>query len=249
MSDKKTANFFWHGELTNLEKSCINSFVMHGFDVNLWSYQNHTLPNVMSRDASLLLPESDIKKYTYSEELKTIQKSSGISAFANIFRYKLLENGYGWWFDTDCFCLKRVEEFCSLENDFIVGIEQDDIPNNAVIYSKIDIAADLLKFALDRIKDTNYVSHQWGLTGPWCIKDFVLKNGILPLEQRYFYPVRPNDCKMLITPKSFNYVTNLIKDSFILHVWDVMLVKRGIDKNNPPEGSILEHLIKQYSLQ
>ena len=60
--------------------------------------------------------------------------------------------------------------------------------------------------------------------------------------------MRPNDCKMLINPKSFNYVTNLIKDSLVLHVWDAMLVKRGIDKNNPPEGSILEHLVKQYNL-
>lgn len=247
MDTKKIANFFWHGSLTKLEKSCINSFVVQGFDVTLWSYQNHTLPNVTTKDANLILPETDIKKYTYSNELKILQKSSGISAFANIFRYKLLSEHDGWWFDTDCFCLKNVEDFIKLSKNFIVGIEENDIPNNAIIYSEKSIASNLLNFALNKIKDTNYISYTWGLTGPQCIKDFTKENRIEPLSQQYFYPIRPKDCKIIINSKHFNQAKEIIKDSYVLHVWDVFLVKKGVDKNNPPSGSLLEDLIKKYN--
>ena len=239
---KHIANFFWYGELTKIEKSCINSFVKNRFIVRLWSYQNHFLPGVECADASLILPKKDINKYVYRTNHH--KKPNSLAAFANIFRYKLLSKYGGWWFDTDCFCLKDVNEFKKLEGNFIVGKETNDRENNAVIYSDMNLATKLYGFALKRIKKTNFVSTFIGQTGPFCVADFCKDNNIKSLSKSYFYPIYCDDMNEIVDPLLFKDSKEKIKDSYIVHLWDSHFKLYNINKNNPPKDSLLDYLIK-----
>jgi hypothetical protein len=84
---QEIANFFWDGEMTNLEKNCIQSFVNSGFKVKLWSYNNIYLPNVESCDANKVLD----RKITLRQN-SSIKKEaeSNLAAFSDYFRYKVV---------------------------------------------------------------------------------------------------------------------------------------------------------------
>ena len=71
--------------------------------------------NIKIKNAEEIVPKNYLGKFTSNSQKKML------SAFSDYFRYKLLTKNGGWWFDTDCYCLKNVEEFSKLsENRNIV---------------------------------------------------------------------------------------------------------------------------------
>ena len=132
-----TANFFWEGELTIYEKTAIYSFVNNGFFVNLWTFSNSKIINQLEnknnieiKDANLIISKKNLGKFTQNSQ------RNNLSSFSNLFRYKILNEFGGWWFDTDCICLKNVQEFKKLtqENDFIIGKSGFDSVNGSVMF-------------------------------------------------------------------------------------------------------------------
>ena len=131
MQDKNinVANFFWVGELTQYEILSFNSFLNNGFNVNLWTYfskwnkKNNNLLNekIKLKDASEIVNESYLMKFTQDSQ------KSNMSSFSNLFRFELLKKGYGWWFDSDCICLRNAKDFIKLNNNkqFILGLEYE----------------------------------------------------------------------------------------------------------------------------
>ena len=102
----EVANFFWGGELTSYEIANILSFKKNNFKVNVWSYQELDLPDGINLcDASKIISKEYLSKFT-----QNLQKSN-MSSFSNLFRYKLLIKESGWWFDSDCICLKVLKAF------------------------------------------------------------------------------------------------------------------------------------------
>lgn len=92
----------WIGKIGLLERLSIASFMAHGHRVELYTYEDvGALPDgAVRKDAREILPESAIFRYTHGKE------RGGISAFADLFRYKLLALKGGWWCDMDVICLK-----------------------------------------------------------------------------------------------------------------------------------------------
>src|SRR4051794_2405253 len=88
---------FWWGPLSPYERLCLNSFIDRGHTFDLYTYDpNLAVPaGVQLLDAAAILDQSEF--FVYDNE----PGRGSPSAFANLFRYKLLRDKGGWWVDTD----------------------------------------------------------------------------------------------------------------------------------------------------
>ena len=96
----------WIGrELSLMEQLSIKSFTENGHCYHLYTYEDvKNVPRgAMMLDASTIVPREQIftLKHGHNEE--------SLTAFSNLFRFKLLFDKGGWWVDLDVVCLKRFD--------------------------------------------------------------------------------------------------------------------------------------------
>jgi hypothetical protein len=243
------ANFFWHGNISTLEIMCLRSFVENGFHVKLWSYNNIQVDGVESCDAKLIANESSI--YAYSQEFASSRQPS-LAAFSDIFRFNLLSKYPGWWFDTDCYCLKSSDDFRKLkENRSIVAGYQDQyLVNGAVLHLDTNIAEKLLDKANAICKQSNNNLLGWGSIGPRLLSDFALENSWYTqlYEPKYFYPIIYEEAYQFLDPIYVDLINLKVKDSYCIHLWDSVLTNNcRLDKNNFPTNSFLDSMLRKIN--
>lgn len=239
-----TANFFWEGVLTNYEVASINSFVNNNFEVNLWTYSQNSFSKISKKvkikDASEILPINLLGSLN-----QNFQKAN-YSSFSNLFRYRLLNVYGGWWFDTDCFCLKNVNEFKNIISgrEYVLGLERKNYVGSAVMYfTETDLLENIENQAYEVIEKNNN-KLKWGEIGPDLITNTVISNGLINniLNPDYFFPVSPDNISKLFEP---NIDMNYFKDAFICHSWNEMFRKYNVNKEIfPPKNSFLFNQFK-----
>jgi len=235
----EVANFFWGGDLTPYEEANFLSFLHNGFNVNVWSYQKLTLPKeIVNRDANEIISKEFLMKFN-----QNFQKSN-MSSFSNLFRYELILKEGGWWFDSDCICLKDVSDFSKLAKNqkFVLALENPDLVGSSVMYiNDKNIAEMLLDETNKRINKNNY-KFFWGEIGPYLITDVFKANNLFEktIKTEYFYKIKPEEFHILFDPDSTLNVQALLKDSFVCHTWNEMFRKFDIEKKKlPPKNSYL----------
>ena len=103
-------NFFWIGK--NLNKNGIltlKSFLDHGHDVHLWTYDktiSNMIDGVVLKDANEILNSSRV--FAYNGRGDCLKGTYG--GFSDIFRYYLINNIGGWYCDMDVTCLKNFSD-------------------------------------------------------------------------------------------------------------------------------------------
>lgn len=235
---KQTAHFFWQGEISLYEYNCIQSFQSNGFNVNVWAFHDLNIPaGAQLKSASKIIKEDKLNSFTMDG------KQGSLAAFSDYFRLLLLKEEGGWWFDTDCICLRPAEEFKKLTEDssFLVGLESPDYINNAVIFSTSTIIDTIIKDA-DELCVRNNNNFAWGEIGPKLMTSFVNKNNLFKnvVSQEYFYPIHYKEALSILDPAQILNVEEKIKNSYTLHLWNEILRKKSINKNEmPPVGSFL----------
>src|SRR5208337_392103 len=159
------ANFFWHGSSLSLyEWACLSSFVKNGFDVRLHSFNL----GLQVPDGTTLVDARGLAK-PEEVDLRTQGGIKGcLASFSNIYRYRLLSQEAGWWFDTDVFCLADSEAFLKIQErspGISVGFETETTLNTAVMYaSEKRFAHELEILAVAK----GYVL-EWGAIGPQLV--------------------------------------------------------------------------------
>ena len=254
MNNPNVANFLWIGEKLSLyETKCIESFVANGFVVNVYSYGNLEIPKGANLlDGRAILPESEVYAYTHEG------KKESPAAFADVFRYKLLELRAGWWFDADVYCLKNVSEWMSLaetrKNSVVIGWEKNGRVNNAVLFSDNTSFDDAVQ---SHVKKVGKVVN-WGQLGPELVtnvvKELKLENEML--DEAKFYPIFFSEFEKMLDPNQREYCAEKVNNSYCVHLWNEFYNRYTIPKNlPPPENSFLfdlfskvEKLNAEYSL-
>ena len=102
----------WIGpELTKLEQLCLKSFVDHGHEFHLYTYEEvgNVPDGVIVKDGNEILDKSEIFRY----------KNGSVSAFSNLFRFTMLYKKGGYWADTDLLCVRPFK----FEEDFVISSE------------------------------------------------------------------------------------------------------------------------------
>lgn len=243
------ANFFWDGEMSNLEKNCIKSFVKNGFKVKLWSYNGLILDGVESCDANLVLDKNYISNNPIKQYHDNISiEKCNMAAFSDIFRFTLITKYGGWWFDTDCFCLKNVNEYTKIKSnhDLVSFYEEKDSIACGVFYLKKDtIFSNLIIEEFNQLmemeKDTVSI---WATFGPKFLTNFINKYNLLDsiFDTSHCYSIHYSDVDLMLYPKHLETAIDKTKDSLLTHIWTATFPQKQIDKNNPIEGSFLHNL-------
>tara|TARA_B100000965_G_scaffold357392_1_gene336070 strand:- start:532 stop:1422 length:891 start_codon:yes stop_codon:yes gene_type:complete len=240
----ETANFFWEGPISNYEIASINSFVKSGFSVNLWTY-NQELFSEINTEVNIIDASNILKKDTLYQLNQNYQKAN-YSSFSNLFRYKLLETYGGWWFDSDCFCHKEVDEFVNLTKDreYVLGLEKENYVGSAVMYfNDLSLLKKIQERAYSVIENKNY-RLRWGEIGPDLITETVISEGLINtiFPPDYFFPISPTNIQALFNSKISIDDKDKINQSFTCHTWNEMFRKYNINKNiHPPKSSYMYH--------
>lgn len=99
------------GQLSPLEMLTVSSYVFHGYEFILWTYdqpENYQLPKgAKVLDANDILDRKHI--FSYKNENQFGHGKGSFAGFSDIFRYKLLYDKGGWWTDMDITCLQRLD--------------------------------------------------------------------------------------------------------------------------------------------
>ncbi len=99
----------WIGnKMSALELLTIHSFLQHGFQFHLWTYQQiENIPNGCTvRDANEIIPKQAV--FFYSNKNKFGHGKGSYAGFSDIFRYKLLYEYGGIWTDMDVTCIQNI---------------------------------------------------------------------------------------------------------------------------------------------
>jgi len=242
------ANFFWHGpKLSLYETACLTSFVRRGFEVRMHTFDLglQVPPGVHIVDAALLANESEVFAYSQGGH------QSSIAAFTDIFRYRVLQQEPGWWFDTDVICLSGSSAFERLQRGvpgILVGEEASGKLNGAVIYISDPMVAKTLE---GRANQKGFV-FDWGDIGPQLLTQFVADEpDLVRLEPpATFYPVHYLETAMLLREADADECRDRLKSAVSVHLWNEFLRRWSIPKDVlPPCGSYLHDLFRQLGVQ
>lgn len=200
-----------------MERLCIVSHLKNGHEYHLWTYGPLEVPEgVILEDGNEILPKSEIFTYSGPKE----EGGGSVSAFSNLFRYKLLSERDGWWCDTDVVCLKP------FRNECVIATEQ--LPRGAVLPTtcvmKVPKEVAQLCFGAVLTKDLNSVI--WGEIGPklfrQCVESYGLQYRASP---ETFCPIHWWKYESLFEP------FELANESYAVHLWNEMWRRDGLDKD------------------
>lgn len=231
-------NSLWIGELTQLEMLSIASHIQQGHEYHLWTYKHFDLPSsVVLEDANEILPKSEI--FTYS----TGFGAGSVSAFSNIFRYKLLLERGGWWSDCDVVALKPF----NFDDDYVFASERTRQasmhPTTCII--KCPPGALLMKYCLDVANSKDRKKLVWGEIGPRLLSSAIFSHEMLS-------HVRPPDafCPVdwfhSVSDPSVHFPVDL-SNSWAVHLWHQVWDSRSTNASYP--DSLYEKLKNQFKVE
>ncbi len=97
MDDKIVKSLWLGNSLSTMEKMSISSFLYHGHEFHLYTYNKINVPNgTILKDANEIVPKDEV----FKDDIESYV------CFSDLFRYKLLLEKGGYWVDTDIICLR-----------------------------------------------------------------------------------------------------------------------------------------------
>ncbi|MEO7794548.1 MAG: glycosyltransferase [Thermoanaerobaculia bacterium] len=228
----------WIGPtLSQLEQLSIRSFLHQGHDYHLYVYDEpRNLPRgTVLHDAGEILPANRI--FTYRDH-------DSPSAFANLFRYRLLLERGGWWVDTDVVCLRPFE--FAAEHLFSTERLRDGTATTSSGVLKAPAASPVMEYALRRCEAADPKSLRWGETGPALLGEAVEACGFSAHRQRpeVFCPVNYWDWERVLDPQA---AFDFDADTHAVHLWNEMWRRAASDKDRAPAaGSLYERLLTRF---
>jgi Alpha 1,4-glycosyltransferase conserved region len=242
LTARATFQSFWAGgPLSPYEWLCLNSFVKCGHAFDLYSF-----------DLDLAVPVgvrlSDARELFGAQDFFVYEDGFGKgspSAFANLFRYKLLAEKGGWWVDTDVVCQARD---LPLRKEFFAR-EDDGFINVAVLF--FEAGHPLMVRCLEEAAGLDRAV-RWGDSGPRLLTR-ILKQQARDgdaLDSSVCYPVHYSEALDVLVPSRLASIEARTASSLFIHLWNAMLDHHGIDKRMlPPKGSALRRWAEQYSME
>jgi hypothetical protein len=224
----------WIGDsLSTLERLSIISHLKNGHEYHLWTYADLEVPDgVILEDGNDILDESKIFCYAGPEE----QGGGSVSAFSNLFRYKLLSEREVWWCDTDVVCLKPWD----FDKKYITASEQlkfkVQLPTTCVFRIPKEVAYYCYSYAVS--KDLKNVV--WGEIGPELFAKCAYSPDMMS-QSEVFCPIHWWEYEKIFDP------FELPEESYGVHLWNEMWRRDNVDKDGIYKSNCLyEQLKKRY---
>ena len=252
----------WIGDkLSNMEILSMKSFLHNNHNYHLYTYGDigNVPEGVLVKDGNKILPEKDIFRY----------QNGSVSAFSNVFRYKMLFEKGGYWVDTDLVCLKPFD----FKEDYVFATEPWDgyktSKLNPCILKAPRLSLPMLngyKYCIDRKGDVLSGKIEWDL-GPSSLLDIV-KNlnlydymkewtvfnlfgvedwhaGIMSVDtMKQFFEEK----QIRVSVPYYNDVNDLPKNNYAVHFYnEVWRSSEGLNKSYKyNDGCLYEQLKEKY---
>jgi hypothetical protein len=234
---------FWYGKpLSPYEHLCISSFLKAGHSFDLFSYDlDMDVPEgARVRSASEIYPREKIFFYNETPTPK-------VSAFSNMFRYRLVyETGF-CWVDTDVLYLK--DSHGLLNSEILFARQDAQFYNVAVL--RFPAGHEAMRFAAEYCWERRNVS-RFGDLGPGLFTQVVEEYGLEEWARpaKAMYPIHYLESAALFDPQRRDWVLEKISKSDMLHLWNETFDRIGVDKAHPPaSGSFLAVALEQAGMQ
>jgi len=227
------------GPLSNIELLSIRSFLRHGHEYWLYSYDPSLAVPAGCRlvDANRILPESAIFRYAD----KAGPGRGSVAPFANLLRYRMMYQTGGWWADTDVICLRPLRFSAALQ----FGYENHEIIGCSVLRSAkgCPVMRKLYEIALAMGQDLS-----WGETGPRLVTGVLMHLGLAKNAHppEVFYPVPFPDWQAPIVTQLRDAVLRATQNAYTLHLWNEAYRRAAINKFAPFQpGTFLDLVDRQ----
>ncbi len=250
------------GSLSKLEQLCVQSFLDHGHEFHLYTYDKVAgIPNGATvKDGNEIIPSKLIFRYS----------NGSYAGFSNWFRYEMLAKLGGFWVDMDMVCIKPLDFTDSL----IIGNEGPRFigtaligcqPNNELIlalrhacrnypaFSPWDSATIKLRKLKQRIKFRKHHHAEHGTVG--APRSLTEAMRYMKIEQNakpttYFYPIWIEDFDKMFDHTYANK-SPFSKHTHTLHMWNGRMSSRAdITKNSDfHPNSLIEQLKRKHKIK
>jgi hypothetical protein len=231
------------GDLSPLEQLCLASFIAHGHEFHLYTYDvvRNVPRGVVLKDAGPILPPDQVFKE---------REFGSYAAFSNLFRYKLLLERGGVWCDADMACVKpwRFDAelvFCEQRTP-----EGGREANGNVM--RTPPGSPVMEFCYtEGIRKMNE-GYTWGELGPAvvtaAIQRFELRHAVLPYK--VFNPIDywKADCLFSSSLRvRLRLEATLAWGVYGIHLWHSIWTRRGADPSATyPRFCLYESLKRRY---
>jgi hypothetical protein len=228
---------FWHGPLNPFVYACLSSFPQAEVSLRLFSYDRHVElpPGVHGADARTICPDESLTHRFIANG------KPSLATFADMFRYRMMQQTGCCWIDTDMLCLNRPP----FKNDCFVFCRQADavgtsLVNNAVLrLPPTHPALAELEATAEAAVD---VDQKWGAIGPFLLTPVLAKFDLTQqaLDSHVCYPIEPEQFWKLFLPNHRDWAENATRGASLVHLWSEAIVWSGYDFwACPPLGSYL----------
>lgn len=226
----------WVGKpLNKIETLCLSSFIYHKHNFNLFVY-----------DMDLKVPDGVIKQDAREiiDESKIFKIDSSYGPFADMFRYKMIQKTGLTWTDTDNICLQNKWKF----PEYLFGMQggPHKIVANGLLRAPKD--SDFITELVEISTNFNKKNITWGEIGPQLVTEKIYKyklEGYIQ-EPSVFYPIDYWEWKDIFDPEKRSAVIRKSSNSHTIQIWNQMLNRDGINKDDFPKKSAIDYLYKKY---
>jgi hypothetical protein len=240
------------GKLSNMERLSIQSFLDHGHEYHLYTYdQVKNVPTgAVIKDGNDILPSTEIYRY----------KNGSVSAFSNLFRFTLLYKKGGYWADTDLVCIRPFK----FKDSIIICGEPDNnystTPQVGSAFIKLPkgskVAAEGINIQREHKEKILAGDILWS-SGPKTVKQLVetfnLKSYILPWNSicscaHHHFPsllepeYKPN-------PRIISSISEIPENMVAIHMWNEVWRNNGVDKNGKFHPESIYEILKSTHLK
>jgi hypothetical protein len=230
----QTIQSLWIGRaLSLIEQLTIISFLKNGHEFHLYCY-DHALGNVPPgakvMDAAAILPATEVFHY------QSGPGQGSVSAFSNLFRYKLLLEKGGWWTDMDVVCVRPFD----VEPPVIIATE--DAPNGetkaATAVIKLPARHEIARLCYEAARQADRRTLKWAQTGPDLLDRMVRAHGFASFMQPpgFFCPLPYWEWETLLAPPA--HPPRLIErgETRSIHLWREMWRRKGVLPSGKKSG-------------
>jgi hypothetical protein len=228
---------FWSGPLNPFSYACLASFPQAGASVRVFTYDPRLeLPDgVGLTDASVICPDESLTRRFIANG------KPSIATFADMFRYRMIQETGFCWVDTDILCLNKP----AFESDGFVFCRQADAVGKSLVNNAV-LKLPPTHPALTELITTAYaaidVDQRWGAIGPFLLTPVLEKHRLTQraLDSHLCYPIEPEQFWKLFLPGYRDWVTEAVRGATFVHLWSEAIVWSGYDLwTCPPSGSYL----------
>ena len=237
----------WIGsELSIPHKIALSSFLYYGHKVKLYVYDmNLDVPSgVIKENANNIIPFSEVFLH-YGK----------YAAFSDYFRYAMIQKTNEMWVDADTICLS---ELFFDDRDYVFLEEAPKIYNGTLLKMPADSTLSRFLNKKSKALKGNNVSGNtidswdvWTYIGPKLVTEGVcllsLQDKSVPaIEASVIEIHHENPFDLLWNPKNTDSMLDRIGSATCLTYFNSWIDQKGFDKNQIPEGSVMQLLYSKF---